>query len=96
MAGLFEGEGCIYKDPRCNSWRLTINMADKDVLDKFQKEAACGRVYKTTKKAGYKDMFTWVHYKRKDVYRLLEAMLPWFGHRRAYLALNALDAMDGI
>ncbi len=97
MAGYFEGEGCIYKDPRCNSWRLTINNTDRDVLQKFARFAGVGEVKETTKKADhYKDMFVWHLHKRPEVRRVLEMMLPFFGMRRAYLAQNCIDAIDGV
>ena len=94
IAGLFEGEGCIYKDPRCNSWRLTINMTDQDVLEKFANAVGIGKVTTTTKKPGYKDMYTWTLSRRADVRQILEQMLPWLGFRRGYAAQNCIDAID--
>ena len=92
MAGLFEGEGCIYKDPRYNSYRLSLNSTDLDVLQKLQTIAGCGSI--RSKKSEHKPAWDWRIYKRADVIRLLSAMLPHFGGRRAYKSLNALDDLE--
>ena len=99
FTGLFEGEGCIYKDPRCNSFRLTLNSTDKDVIDRFYDMAQCGYVRPIKfplEKQHYKPAWSWTVWKRVDVKRLLVQMLPLLGERRAYVALNALDVIDGL
>lgn len=97
--GLFEGEGCIYKDPRCNSFRLTINSTDEDVLRRFHAVVGVGKIIpgKHVKaNEGHKPFWIWHLHRRKEVYALLELMLPMLGTRRGYAALNALDMLDGV
>ena len=95
MTGMFEGEGCIYKDPRCNSYRLSLNSTDLDVLQRFQTIAGCGNIRpKTAKAAHYKPAWDWSIHKRSEVIRLLGTMLPMLGNRRAHKALDALDDLE--
>ena len=97
FTGLFEGEGCIWKDPRSHSIRLTLNSTDHDVLDRFASIANCGQV-KPIKfpphKQHYKPAWVWYLHNAIDVKRLLVQMLPLLGERRAYVALNALDTLE--
>ena len=45
---------------------------------------------------GHKPFWIWHLHRRKEVYALLELMLPMLGTRRGYAALNALDMLDGV
>ncbi len=97
--GLFEGEGCIYKDPRCNSVRLTLNSTDEDVLRRFAAVVGVGKITegKHIKRNEHRKPFwVWTLYRKNDVAALLTLMLPLLGDRRGYTALNALDIIDGI
>ena len=97
FTGLFEGEGCIYKDPRFNAIRLTLNSTDEDILNRFASMAECGSVrpIKFPKsRQHYKPAWVWTVWKAADVKRLLVSMLPMLGSRRAYHALNALDVLE--
>ena len=99
FTGLFEGEGCIYKDPRCNSIRLTLNSTDYDVVSRFFEMAQCGYLRNgshSEKNKHHKPFWVWTVWKKADVKRLLVQMLPMLGERRAYTALNALDVIDGV
>jgi hypothetical protein len=99
VTGLFEGEGCIYKDPRCNSIRLTLNSTDKDILDRFFDMVNCGyvRIKKhPPHRQHYKPAWEWTVWKKADVKALLELMLPLLGERRGFAALNAIDVIDGV
>ena len=99
VTGLFEGEGCIYKDPRCNAVRLTINSTDEDVLQRLFNIVNVGYirpVKHSSERQHYKPMWCWSVWKKQDVKHLLIQMLPMLGERRAYTALNALDVLDGL
>ena len=99
FTGLFEGEGCIYKDPRYNAIRLTINSTDHDVISRFFDMAQCGYLNEgkhSPERQHYKPFWIWSVWKKADVKRLLVQMLPLLGERRAYTALNALDVIDGV
>jgi hypothetical protein len=96
-AGLFEGEGCMYKAKnRPCSFTLTVGSSDKDVLEKFSDAMGCGKITERTakKEAHHKDFWVWNLYKGENIRRVLAAMLPHFGNRRAYQALNILDDLE--
>ena len=96
-AGLFDGEGYITKtkDKRCNSYayRIGIEMSDKDLIDDFYNFWGFGRRYERDR-ANRKHTWIW-HVGDRDLVRyVLGKMLPHFGQRRAYKALNILDDLE--
>ena len=95
-AGLFEGEGCITKSE--GYYALQLGMTDEDVVRDFAEAVGYGNVNSwhspSHKSKGYKKMYNWKVKKKSEVYRILEAMLPYLGNRRAYKALNCLDELD--
>ena len=98
MAGLFEGEGCITGQMTKGDYyapRLALKMTDFDVVKKFASMADCGHLYlEKRQKPHYKPAIRWSCTKSRDVYRILETMLPYFGERRSFKALNLLDTID--
>ena len=94
-AGLFEGEGCMTVDKRGSTRGLQINMTDEDIIERFRDFCGAGNI--TTR---YEDdpvrkkQWRLRISKRKDVIRILSMMLPYFGQRRAYKALNILDDLE--
>ena len=96
-AGLFEGEGCIttggsgkYQCPR-----LALTMSDEDVVRRFSEVVGLPYYipYKTNA-PNRKPCWTWRTAKRVEVIRILSALLPYFGNRRAYKALTILDQLE--
>jgi len=85
-SGLFEGEGCIRR-------QLEIEMTDKDVIYKFWDIMKCGNVY-YRERPNVKPTWRWMVGNKQDVTKCLTAMLPFFGDRRAYKALNILDSIE--
>jgi hypothetical protein len=73
-------------------------MTDLDVVQDFVDIIGYGNVREKkdagSRKAHWKQAYEWQICKRSEIYRILEAMLPYFGHRRAYKALNCLDDID--
>ena len=100
-AGLFEGEGSISlkQSTPGRSITLSVAMTDYDVLERFN---SIFPGYLRPKNKGsnnpshYKPLWEWRLHKISDCYATLLAMMPFFGTRRSYQALNALDQMDGI
>lgn len=85
-AGLYEGEGTVRR-------QLEIEMTDKDVITKFRDIMDCGYVtYR--ERPGVKPTWRWRVGNKRDVIRCLTLMLPFFGNRRAYKALNILDSIE--
>lgn len=95
-AGLFEGEGCMWKSPY--SWYLKLTMTDKDVVEKFVQWAGYGNItiddWNVSHNANHKLAYQWRVGKKSVVRKLVAAMLPHFGNRRAYKALNILDDLE--
>ena len=90
-AGLFEGEGSIHK--RDNSLRL--KMCDLDVVERFRDTFGVGTIvteYPANPK--HSIIHCWSVYGSYNVRRILGMMLPYFGERRAYAALNRLDLIE--
>ena len=85
-SGLFEGEGCVRR-------QLEIEMTDKDVIQKFRDVMECGNVY-YRERPNVKPTWRWAVGNKRDVSRCLTLMLPFFGNRRAYKALNILDSIE--
>ena len=96
-AGLFEGEGCITHNSNGKP-KLSLNMTDLDVMEDFQRIVGVGNIHprKGKYKANWKPAYEWTMSKQSEVERILLAMLPYFGQRRAYKALNCLDDIDNI
>ena len=97
MAGLFEGEGSISISKRKGYCYLQLVSTDHDVLLRFadladtpnNKITFCPRRPHQTK-----DAWKWQVGNEKDVTRLLDLMLPFFGDRRAHKALDVFDFYD--
>ena len=92
-AGLFEGEGCIYKKKDYNGAAVYIEMTDKDVLDSFA-EVFPGGTWHQRKSDKHKQRWSYQISRRNMVIHALSKMLPYFHNRRAYKALNILDDLE--
>jgi hypothetical protein len=96
--GLFEGEGCLYKDKRSNGWTLQLRMTDRDVVQTFADVMNTGNKVHSEKTNSqlphWKPVYRWTCSRKSEVTRILELMLPHLGQRRAYKALNCLDDYD--
>lgn len=102
MAGLFEGEGCIYFDKQRQSGvTLILTMTDEDVVQRFYE--ATGRLGKVRMAPGkrltkvdglpMKQAWRWEAHHKLDVARLLCAMAPLFGERRCVKAMEAAERL---
>jgi hypothetical protein len=98
-AGLFEGEGCICissrKDRNTKLASLQMNLTDFDVLERFSNIATGGLIHDVASRADHhKQQWKWSTNKRSVVKEVLLMLLPYFGNRRAYKALNVLDHLE--
>ena len=89
-AGLFEGEGCI-----TTNHRIKIAMTDKDVVEDFARVVGFGDV-REQQRPPHRTQYEWQAQRKSIVKDILLRMLPYFGTRRAYKALNCLDEIDNI
>jgi hypothetical protein len=99
LAGLFEGEGCIYIKDDANHVRMHFHATDEDVLRKFRDIAGVGHVggpYQRYHKDGrpYKPVWRWEVSHAKQWYPLLMTMWPWLGERRRAKAADAVKVMS--
>ena len=95
-AGLFEGEGCMSIQDRRNrqtGYRLSIEMTDKDIVERFQNLMGVGNIT-TRQRRHWKPTYTWRMNRRDEVRRILNLLLPYFGNRRAHKALDILDDLE--
>ena len=91
-AGLFEGEGNIYKRPNENRYSLTLAMNDEDVVDSFHELFPMGKRYVRTNRDN--PLYVWQIENKSGVQWVLNKLLPFFHNRRAYKALNILDDLE--
>jgi hypothetical protein len=90
-AGLFEGEGyiCIagkaghggYKN---NSWRIGIEMTDKDIVERFANIFDLQVKFKPRahKNPKWKDLYVAQVSRQAKVKEIVDALLPYMGERR--------------
>ena len=97
-AGLFEGEGCItWKTRRGKPYPyVKMNMTDQDVMQKFCDIFGLSLHLRLRGQDHWKDQWYFETGAKHKVRELLTAMIPFFGERRAYKALNTLDLIDQI
>lgn len=96
--GIFEGEGCIYINPKKNLSNLIVRSTDLDILERIQKLWG-GSIHPFKQQANplvtsVKQCYQWRIYKKKEVRAILEKMLPLLGLRRACKAQDAIDKID--
>lgn len=81
-AGLFEGEGWAGRNGTTVS--LSVNMTDRDVLDRFAVVVGGGNVTGPYDRgARRKPMHQWIAGERETVRRIFALFLPWMGERRS-------------
>jgi len=97
-AGLFEGEGCItHRDKEHKKPYLKMQMTDWDVVRKFHEVVGVGSLVEDKRSREHpvwQSQLVWRTTNKKDTQHLLSLMLPYFGNRRAYKALNILDDLE--
>ena len=99
-AGLFEGEGCITRNlSHGKSYRkLSMNMTDKDVMQKFVDIIGYGNLngpyYYSGDRAHCKPRWQWEIGRKGEVLRALKLLLPYFGERRAEKATEAINHLQ--
>lgn len=87
LAGLIEGEGCILVGKRENgakSFRIAVNMTDKDVLCRVAEISGIGSVRGPFQpvNAKHKPFYRWNINRGEYVMALLSALYPFMGERR--------------
>jgi len=98
-AGLYEGEGWLTKRTDRTTWQLGIKSTDFDVLQKFHNIFNAGSIrlcQEPSLKAHWKPIWQYLVCNKAGMHKILTAILPHLGSRRAYKALNFLDYFDKV
>lgn len=83
VAGLYEGEGCLYRRIDGGGWELTIVMTDEDVVRDLHHLIGLGTVtFVPRAKPHWSDKWRWRIGRRKDIATVLQQVRPYLGQRR--------------
>ena len=92
VAGLFEGEGNIYRNDKRRIFVMSVKMKDEDIIKRFYSIVKVGRVKVRKMKEPYNYPFwEWILTKTNDIIRLSNRLLPYMGQRRTKQILKALE-----
>lgn len=94
VAGLFEGEGCIYIDASTTPHRvhLEVKMTDEDTIRRLHAVVGCGNVTaQATTNPRHLSTWKWKTADAWEVRRFLHLVRPWLGDRRGAKADEALE-----
>ena len=85
FAGLFEGEGCIFRNDKKRQLLMTIKSTDWDVIQDILKVVKVGRIKKRKPfdNPNWKRVYEWILTTRNEIIDLSEAILPFMGKRRS-------------
>ena len=98
-AGVFEGEGYIRDVRQRPKAELSVAMCDLDVIQALHSLLGVGTIsgpQRRTRNPAHTPIWVWCVTGKQRVAAVLTQMLPYFGSRRAFHALNCLDYIDGI
>jgi hypothetical protein len=98
VAGVVEGEGTIYTNPRGET-SLSVQSTDQDTVERLLSATQLGRIYQQPSRSErWRPSAVWKVTRVNDLKSLLPALHPWFGTRRqraAEAALLRLAAQSG-
>lgn len=96
LAGIIEGEGCIYISPK--SVAISVSMTDRDIIDRldalFPSPGISLKQQRRPDGTLYKPQYVWRTRKADQVREILNLVMPWLGGRRKAKALAALEHLD--
>jgi len=96
IAGIIEGEGCIWVGWQRN-WHRTlvhVGMTDHDVIERLQKWSGFGSISAYKKRKRRKQIWVWSVQKQEEVWKLLKAITPFLGKRRSMKANDAMALLQ--
>ena len=84
FAGLFEGEGCIYRNDRKRMLVMTIKMTDEDTVNNIISAIGIGRTSNRLpdKNPNHQRIYEWNLTQRNQIMDLCQKILPLMGKRR--------------
>jgi hypothetical protein len=90
-AGLFEGEGCFFFEPRRAGQGAKLAMTDEDIVRRFADIVGIGRIFSyQPKRANEKRVYTWAVYSFEHTQAIIAMLWPWLGERRRAKARDLL------
>ena len=93
-SGIFEGEGCMTKIKSTGRWQVQLEMSDKDIIEDWHRIMGLDTKITVRERDNKKTCYRSQTRKKSEVRRIIADMLPYFGERRAYIALNLLDDLE--
>ena len=81
IAGIFDGEGCVYVRTNCRSIDAQIDMTDLDILERV-KIIFGGTIYGPYNRPDRKPIYIWRAGRREQVWKFLDTIYPLLGYRR--------------
>lgn len=83
LAGVFEGEGCIYAPSHRRGARIAIKMTDKDIIERIDAMFPCPRITPVLPRESHHQVqYAWTITKGDTIEEILELLMPYFGERR--------------
>lgn len=81
LAGIIEGEG--YIGPRRKGLTIVVSMTDEDVIHKIHSLFGVGTLTGPYYRTGKLGIYNWSVHRREHVTKILKAIYPFMGVRRA-------------
>lgn len=76
IAGMLDGEGCIYKRKTVVSFTVSITNTNKQGLNRIKRLTGIGYVGKKPSRPEHSDCYRWCVYMKRDVLDLLTILAP--------------------
>ena len=82
-AGIFEGEGCVFRRKGRSTVQASVTMTDRDRIELLHKILGVGTVIEVKpQKAHWKPAWKWSTASHDGVRHVGEMLYPWLGPRR--------------
>lgn len=96
FAGLFEGEGCIYRNDRKRMLVMTIKMVDGDTIQNIITAIGVGRISNRLpdNNPNHQRVYEWNLTQRNQIMDLCDEMLPYMGKRRSGKIKESLAGLN--
>ena len=96
IAGIYEGEGCIssrshVRKDGTRAPRLTVVMADEDVITRLYNITGVGTVSGPYNYTGGKPQFKWHISELDDIEYIISQIWEWLGERRKQQIVNVFN-----
>lgn len=95
IAGLFEGEGCIYISRNKGFGRVTLKMVDRDIIERLDALFPCpGISVRPPDQPHHQIQYGWTITHSERIREFLALIMPFLGKRRLAKANELLAYLD--